>query len=353
MSNMNQVTLKEAARLIATTGSAVTYLLQGEPGVGKSAILATLAASLPTHHPVYLEAQTLDLGDVQMPVVDKDTGVHFVPNSAFLPPDPKQPDQPLIIMLDEIGKAMRPVQNALLRLMHERKLGDYSLPTDSIVFATTNLASDGVGDMIQSHAKNRVTDVTIKKPDAEEWAIWASANDVDPAVTAWVREYPHCLASYTDPSQQDNPFIYNPKKQQAAFVSPRSLEKASSITKHRTSLTPNALRAALAGTIGESAAAQMEAYLTQADALPAWARVIDTPKDCPVPTEATAQSIMALQAVQRITRETASAWFEYMARLHTEVQALFVSQAMEGEKAQLLVTNRSFVQWAVTNSWAY
>ena len=35
MSNMNQVTLKEAASLIATTGSAVTYLLQGEPGVGK------------------------------------------------------------------------------------------------------------------------------------------------------------------------------------------------------------------------------------------------------------------------------------------------------------------------------
>lgn len=347
MSNMNQVTLTEAAQLIRLCGESVTFTLMGEPGVGKSAILDTLTAQLPKHKPVYLEAQTLDLGDIQMPLVDAETGVHFIPNAAFIG---DKPGQPILLMLDEIGKAMRPTQNALLRVMHERKLGAYSLPEGSIVFATTNLASDGVGDLLQSHAKNRITTVQVKKPDADEWSVWASAHEVDPAIIAWVQEYPHCLASYQDADQDSNEYIFNPRKQQSAFVTPRSLEKASNITLQRASLAPSALRAALAGTIGASAASQMEAFLTVADALPAWARVVESPEACPVPDSAVAQTIMALQAVQRVTRETVDAWLTYMGRLQKEVQALFATQAMASGKAQLLVSNKAFTQWATQNA---
>lgn len=341
-----QVTLNQAATLIKTTGAHVSYLLQSEPGVGKSAMLDALAASMPTHHPVYVEAQSLDLGDIQIPRLTPDSYA-FVPNDMFLS------DKPLLLMLDEIGKAQRGVQNAFLRTMHERKLGNYTLPAGSIVFATTNLASDGVGDMLQAHAKNRITTLRVSKPTADEWIAWGSDNDVAPEVLAWVREYPHALASYTDESETDNPYIFNPKKQQAAFVSPRSLEKASHIVKARMAFDNNSLIAALSGTVGESAARDMQAFLTVADALPRWERVVAEPTTCPVPDSPIAQTILALGAVSRLTAKTVDGWLAYLPRLQLEVQSLFAGNIMKSKNAGLCIANRKFTDWARANSFLY
>jgi len=344
---MTSVTLTQAQTIIARTGHLVTYLLESEPGVGKSAMLAALAESMPTHKPVYLEAQTLDLGDVQMPRVTN-TGVHFIPNSAFV-----SDGKPLIVMLDEIGKAMRPVQNALLRLMHERKLGEHTLPDNSIVFATTNLASDGVGDNMQSHALNRITRLRVAKPDADQWAAWAMGNEVAPEVTAWVLKYPHCLASYTDPEQGDNPYIFNPKRPAPAFVSPRSLEKASHIVKERIHLTPEVLIAALTGTVGASAARDMEAHLVLGDAIPDWRRVVEYPETCPVPDNHMAHTILALGAVQRLDKSNVDGWLTYMARLSPESMALFAMQAMKTPKSAILAVNRKFSMFCQQYSWVF
>jgi MoxR-like ATPase len=82
--------------------------------------------------PRYIDCALLDLGDLQMPRVTD--SVEFVPNKMFVG------DEPLIIMLDEIGKAMRPVQNALLTLLLEHRIGNHKLPEGSVVFGTTNMA---------------------------------------------------------------------------------------------------------------------------------------------------------------------------------------------------------------------
>jgi hypothetical protein len=311
-------------------------------------MLTDLARQMPTHKPVYLEAQTLDLGDIQMPVVDADTGVRFVPNAAFM-----SDGRPLLLMIDEIGKAMRPVQNALLRVIHERKLGAYSLPAGSIVFATTNLSTDGVGDSLQAHATNRMARVRMRPPTADEWVSWAMDNGVAPEVMAWVRAYPHCLAAYTDADQADNPYIFNPRKQQFAYTSPRSLERASHIATNRHRFTPDALIAALSGTIGESAARDMQAHLAMGDALPSWERVIERPDTCPVPDSAVAQTILALGAVSRLDKAAVKPWLAYLKRLNFEVQALFTSQVIKSSKAALVITNKDFTQWCVANSFAY
>jgi len=343
------ITLNQAANLIALSGNNVSYLLSGEPGVGKSAVLGAIAAQLPTHKPVYVEAQTLDLGDIQMPKMG-DNAVRFVPNALF---QPDSPNQPLIIMLDELGKAMRPVQNAFLRLLHERKLGEFTLPAGSIVFATTNLATDGVGDNLQAHAKNRVTQVVIGKPTSDEWLVWAAANGIAPEVMAWVHEYPHALASYTDESQADNPYIFNPRKQQTAFVSPRSLEKASYIVRERINFDPETVTAALAGTIGESAARDMQAFLSVADTLPRWGRIVTDPENSPVPDSAIAQSILALSSIQRIDAANLTPWLTYLPRLRPELQAMWASQAMRSSKAGIVATNRAFTTLQTKNSWMF
>jgi len=345
------VTLAGAADLIRECGPTNTFIFQGEPGIGKSALLKDMGNSDAGQDfiTVYIDCALLDLGDLQMPVPAEDRrSIGFVPNSMFKV-DSKVP---LIVMLDEIGKASRPVQNALLTLLHEHRIGNHHLPEGSIVFCTTNMASDGVGDNLQAHAKNRVTFMRIDKPTHTEWLPWAANNDVSPEVMAWVNENPHCLASYIDTEGTDNPYIFYPSKQQDAYFTPRSAFNASNIIKKRDKFSPSVLVAALAGTIGESAAKDMQAFISVADALPSWGRIIESPDTAPVSDNPIAHSILAMSAVMRITHTNIDAWMTYMGRLPMEVQYLFANQAHHSKNQTVLRNCRAYVTWALDHDWA-
>ena len=338
------VSLTDAAKLVNTCGQSNTFIFQGEPGIGKSAMLETLEIECDMESR-YIDCALLDLGDLQMPKVTD--SVEFVPNKMFVS------DEPVVVMLDEIGKAMRPVQNALLTLLLEHRIGSHKLPEGSIVFGTTNLASDGVGDMLQAHAKNRVTFLTVRKPDADEWVEWGVDNGIQPEVLAWVKEYPHCLASYADDPEGavDNPYIFNPRKQQAAFVTPRSLAHASHIVKQRPMLSDGVMISALSGTIGESAARDMQAFLSVADALPPFKAIIEKPETVQVPDSPIACVILSLGAVTRMTADNVDAWMTYLVRLPREVQFMFAQNAMRSRSAAVVVKSKAFTDWARSNSY--
>lgn len=353
------VSLAEAAGLIANCGTTNTFVFEGEPGIGKSAMLPIVKEMMSTKEIEYvhryIDCALLDLGDLQMPRVN-DECVHFVPNAWFTSEKDKDGnDKPLVIMLDEIGKANRTVQNALLTLLLEHRIGEHYLPEGSAVFATTNLTTDGVGDMMQAHAKNRVTFMGVRKPTADEWIEWAVNHDIDPLIAAWVKEYPHSMASYTELTSEQarsNPYIFDPRQQQTAFVTPRSLAHASHIVKKRSHMTDDVLISALSGTIGESAARDMQAYLDVADKLPTWQAIVSKPAETEVPESPVAAVVLALGAVMRIDDKSTKSWVTYMRRLPQEVQFLFVSNAMRTPKAAHLAKCREFTDWALENSWA-
>ena len=345
-----QVTLNEFASLISAVGQDVTILGQGEPGIGKSAVFHRLknTTQFADYTPLYIDCTLLDVGDLQIPVF-KEGHYAFTPNAMFVS------DKPMLIMADELGKAARPVQNSLLPLLNgEKRIGNHHLHPDSVVFATTNLASDGVGDTIQAHATSRMCRVEVAKPNADEWLAWGMSSGIDPSMLAWVNQYPHCFASYRDAGfDLDNPYVFNPRKQQAAYVTGRSMEKASHISKVRHTLSPQAFISALTGTVGEAAARDMAAFFSLGDALPDWKRVITTPDTCPVPGDSLAQIILAMSAVQRIDKATVTPWLEYMNRMHKEAQAVFATHAMAGKAAPLLITNRGFTAWAIQNNFLF
>ena len=332
---MQQVSLKEFASAVINVGSEVSVIAQGEPGIGKSSMLKYVGAALPDHETRYIDCALLDLGDLQMPKVGD--SVDFVPNKMFMSDSGK----PLVVMLDEIGKAMRPVQNALLTLLLEKRIGNHKLPEGSVVFGTTNLATDGVGDKVEAHARNRVCFITVKKPDADEWLNWAMDNDVSPEICAWVKNYPHALASYTDENQQDNGYIYNPRKAQSSFVTPRSLEKASHFVKKRDVLGDAVVQTCIAGCVGQAAALDMMAYIHVADKLTAWEVVIEKPEAAPVSEDQIANMIMAYGAVTRVTKETIDAFMKYLSRLPSEIQIMFLSSLIKSSKAGWAVMNKS------------
>ena len=358
----SSLSLKQFADSIATVGSDVTVIGQGEPGIGKSAVLKLLAGRMPEYEVAYIDCTLLDLGDFALPYTETlDNGMRvtkFAPNARFK----LHTGKPVVIMLDEIGKAIKSVKNVLLTLMNEHRIGDWHLPTGSIVFGTTNLASDGVGDVMEAHARNRVAFVTVRKPhagfnadgtvDADSWGRWALDNGVEPMIIAWVKQNPQVLETYTDPAQAENPYIFHPGKPQTAFVTPRSLEKASHIVKQRHVLGNDVAIAMLAGVLGETAARDMVSFFTVVDKLPTWEAVIKDPEGVDVPDDVIAKCIFVFSALSRVEKNTLDDCLTYVDRMEKEWQALFCKTLVKSStKQSWVVMNDKFKKWARDNQW--
>lgn len=348
------VSLQDFAKAIGIVGKDVTVIGQGEPGIGKSSMLKVLAQQYPEYEIAYIDCTLLDLGDFALPyteVVGDMKVTKFAPNARFK----MHTGKPVIVMLDEIGKAMKAVKNVLLTLMLEQRIGDHYLPKGSIVFGTTNLLSDGVGDMLEAHARNRICMTTVRKPDADEWIDWAITNDVAPEVIAWVKQFPHALASYTDASQKDNPYIFNPTRAgMGAVVTPRSLEKASHIAKRRAELGDALTISMLTGTIGESASRDMQAFFTVVDKLPTWDAIMASPSTTKMPTDTVAKCILVFSAITRVEKDSLPKWMTYLQRMDMEWQALFATSVMKSQAKQAFcVMNKEFKDWALKNQWLF
>lgn len=361
----NSLSLREFALSVATVGKDVTVIGQGEPGIGKSSVLRTLKDTLPEYETAYIDCTLLDLSDFALPFTVEENGVRvtrFAPNARFK----LHTNRPVIVMLDEIGKAMKSVKNVLLTLMLEKRIGSDYLHKDSIVFGTTNLSTDGVGDLLEAHARNRACIVQVRKPhagftadgsvDTDSWGAWALDNNIAPEVIAWVKQTPQSLESYTDPAQRENQYIFHPTKPTTAFVTPRSLEKASDIAKQRHHLGDMVTQTLMAGTIGESAARDMQAFFTVVDKLPTWEQIIANPKNAKLPGEhdVVAKILVVFSALTRVDEKTLDAWLDYAERLEMEMQALFAKSGMRSTSKQgILARNSKFKAWAVKNQWAF
>jgi energy-coupling factor transporter ATP-binding protein EcfA2 len=350
---MNVLTLNHnaAATLIRVVGDSNTVLLQGQPGIGKSALLSSLARQMPDYHAAYIDAAVLDLGDIAMPVVDREQMVtNYAPNARF--GVGRGQNKPVLLMLDELGKASRPVMNMLLPTILEHRIGDVQLPKGSIVFATTNLATDGVGDNIPAHAHNRMTVCRMANPTVDEWLSWAAVNDIAPEVMKVAHEYPQMFTCYADIGKNDtNPYIFNPLTGNTkAFVSPRSLEKASNLIKNREALG-DALLPALAGTIGEAGARDMEAMVQLADSLPNYDAILSDPKKTRLPAGAGAYFLMAFKLAGRAESGNMDAIMDYMARWDSfEAVALFTTQLCgNATKVGMASRNRKFTALAASS----
>lgn len=341
------VTLKQAAQLIMSNPK-VRFLVRGEPGIGKSTMLSTIAKALPSHNAAYMDVPNMDLGDIAMPVIDHDNKVtRYYPNARFRLHEGK----PVIVMLDEFTKGAEPIKNMLHPLLEvtNPRLGDVSIDEESIVFLTGNLLTDGVGDNLKAHTRNRIVEIVVSKPSSEEWLEWGVNNDIDPSVLAWVRQFPHALSSYTD-GDGDNPYIYNPKKVQTAYVSPRSLQIASNIVSQRDQNDSAATISALKGAIGEAAARDMEAFIAYQDQLPSWEAITAAPDSATVPTSAGACAVLVFGAIAKIDRQSMTPFMKYLERFDMEWQAAFaINVAKNPTKQAVAFSCAAFAQWIEKN----
>lgn len=360
--SMYDLTLAQATSLVKTIAHEQTVMLQGHMGEGKSSILKTLGHEMKaTHKTFYFDCTTKDIGDITIPklkevvIEDGEDGegkeyVRYVPNEEL----GMHLTQPIILMIDEFGKANRAVQNAMLRLIQERKVGAYELHPESLLFATTNLGSEGVGDIIMPHARNRMTIVRIRKNDNVTWIEdFAINNKLDHTLIAWVKDNPQTCQSHEDiANPDDNQYIYHPKSARTAFVTKRSLHSASNILKRREHLDDVTLTSALMGTIGERAAMDLMAFVKVADQLPSLESIKKTPKEAKVPESPAAVCMVVYRTLSCIDRDWIDAWMDYLPRLDREAQGLFANGVRSPKygKQALVMQNKKFTEWSLANN---
>ena len=348
---MYALSLDQCVDLIKAVGHMRTILTQGHMGTGKSSILYELAKQT-GFKPIYFDCTTKDLGDLLIPSlqsIEEDGCVRMIPNEEL----GVHLSEPVVIDIDEFGKANPAVKNGLLRLMLERKIGSYSLHPDSIIFATTNLGAEGVGDLLPPHARNRITVVQVRKTDPMAQIEYGINNGWDHTLLGFIKDNPQILQSFDEVKDPDeNPYIFHPKQQRAAFVTPRSLHAASDIMKQREHFDDQTLTAALMGTIGDRAAMDLMAFVKLADQLPSLQSIKDDPKNAKVPDSAAAICMVVYRTLSALDKDWINAWMDYMPRLDTEAQAMFANgvRAPKYSKQAMVMQNKKFTDWTMNNN---
>ena len=344
------VSLADLRRILPIIGPTNTLIIQSEPGCGKSSLLKMLAEDHgDKYHYVYMDCPLKDVGDIAMniPVHETKSLEQYI--TSLVPFDGK----PVVLMLDEFMKSPKLMQVLYTRLMLERSLGDRQLPEGSIVFATSNNASDGVGDTMLAHAGNRVTIVQMRKPNEKEWNLYATDRRISAVIRAWVEMNPRLLASYTDEGQEENPFIFNPKKSNnLSFVSPRSLEKSDPIVKNRAVLGDAATKALLAGTVGRAAAEDLSAFLALEAELLRISDILKEPTKITVPEKPAALFMLMFNAVDVLeTQDDLANFMRFVKRVEaSEIQACFFTMLCQNRRTMRLAKgNKEVLDWAAKN----
>lgn len=347
-----QLSINQVFKLISVNGMDKTYIVEGSIGSGKSSIVKLFDTT--KYNVVTVDCTQWDVGDVQIPNPDRERKVvEFLPNVLLM----GDGEKPMVILLDEIGKASRPVQNALLPVMLERRVGIHPLPAGSIVFGATNLGVENVGDLFQAHACNRVSFIEMRNPTADEWIEWALANSVHESMLAWVKEEEaRVFGNFRDfDNPADFPYGFHPRDKRRSFVTPRSLYMASLELRDeaRSAINdPDITLAAIAGNIGKRAALDLMAYVQLGDELTPFAVVAAEPMKATLPTNAAAMMMMVHRCVMRTTAETFDNVMVYIQRFPLEMQAVYATQLLR-MKRPWAVLNANFTQWFRENHWAF
>ena len=340
--------------LIVAVGKTNSVMVRGNMGCGKTSLMTMLEERLPTHIGHTADCSTMDIPDVAMYDINNSTNsLNFIYNEAL----GLHEDKPIILNLDEFGKANPSVKLMLLRLILERKMGNRTLHPDSIVFMTTNLDGEGVGDLLPAHACNRITVVELAKPTHEQYIEWGINNELHSSLLGWVNDNPAVLADWRDVKDpDDNHHIFHPQAVgRTQFFTPRSGAKASNILKAMGEFDEHTLRSALVGTIGGHSALELVAFHKLASELPSSESIKDNPDTAVIPSRASGKCMVVFRTLTNMDKDMVTPFCKYIRRMEDEFVSLFINGCYrENYHARSVVmTNKAFSQLMIDYNFVH
>lgn len=313
----------------------INLVVLGPPGCGKTQIAKQAASQLSMNYAEMLLAGR-DIGDIMMPFVDPDERkltFHYNPsipiqgNGAF--------DSPTLLNIDEFSGATRMMQNVLLKVLDEHKVGEASLRSDVWIMATGNRSFDLAHvEQISAALSNRASFVTVE-PDLQAFLHYGVAHNFHPIVLSWVR------------FDEENLFSFDREAFLAgdtAFASPRANERLSNLLKVRDSegMDDDIFRNLAAGTIGQARGIKFTGFVKIAKDMPDLDALLQGHRQ-PIPKDPAVIYATIYALVQKMDRSNLKHAVDYVQRFEPEWSQMYIT-AVTKAKPQI-VANKDWGQF--------
>lgn len=221
----------------------LSTMIWGPPGVGKSSVVAQVAAE---HGLDFVDVRLSQLAPTDLrglPVPEADGQGSGV--SRWYPPEFLPRSGRGVLFLDEVNMAPPTMQGMAQQLILDRRVGSYELPHGWFVWAAGNRKEDraSVFDMPAPLA-NRFLHLSVR-PDFDSWRSYALGRGLHEQVIAFLTFRPELL--------------HRLDTTQPAWPSPRAWEMASQLHRAHLDVSP---------AIGEAAGAEFSAFVRLYEQLP-------------------------------------------------------------------------------------
>jgi hypothetical protein len=313
----------------------LTAFIWGSPGIGKSDIVAQVAAERSTKGKPY------ELRDVRLGLMDP-TDIKGFPNPdaknnvmRWLPPDFLPTKGQGLLFLDEMNSAPGAVQAAAYQLVLNRKVGNYELPPGWDVVAAGNNETDRAVTHRMSTALASRMEHLFLDVDVDEWCAHAADNGIHEHRIAFIRFRSQLL------------HMFDPNTKTHAFPCPRTWFFADRIC--RQNMPRHIERMVLGGTVGEGAATEYTAFIQVIRELPTIDEIKIDPARATLPKTPAAQHAISTTLSLATKDESGYETFmKYLTRLPREFQVVYNRDCLR-TKNDLKYTP-TFKDWSMANA---
>lgn len=243
-------------------------MIFGSTGIGKSQTIKSVAKEYAKEHNlkysenwedidkdgyyclVDIRGSTMDRTDISgYPVADREKGkMEYFMFEGF----PHKGEG--VLFLDEINLAPTSVQKALYSIILDRRIHNYRLPDGYTVIGAGNTFEDRADiTSLPAPLEQRLTNITLEPPTADEWIDWAIQNNIDNRIIAYIKRFP------------DKLFRFNAEIIMSGQPVPRQWEALSKLIGGIDDL--GLLKLLAVGRIGEPTAVEFKKFLELSKAL--------------------------------------------------------------------------------------
>jgi hypothetical protein len=257
----------------------------GAPGIGKSSIVEKFADSLGLPCVSLLGSQLAPEDIIGVPQI-------VGGKSIFCPPRTSARDEPYCLFLDELNACSQEVQKAFYSLIHDRRIGEYSLPEGSIIIGAGNRAQDSaIVKPMSSALINRMFHVELIASH-RDWLDWAGENGIHHYILEYISLRPDHLWK-------------QPPKTEEPFSTPRSWHLLSdAIYSYGDGITDKELEVLTAGCLSPHHSGQFRAFIKQIRNRYALTAIIDGDQKWPdAPEDRDALYFLAQSLKARLLKE--------------------------------------------------
>lgn len=333
--------IKESAMLSGVSASVATEyitdvikarlvpMLHGSPGVGKSAIAASIAKEWGLEL-IDLRLSQVEPTDLNGFAVPNGTTATYLPLDIFPLENAKPPTgkKGWLLFLDEINSASLSVQKAAYKLLLDRKIGEYALHNNVAVMGAGNLESDNaIVSSLPTPIQSRLVHIVLNKDGHTDWLNWAYSAGIDQRITSYINFRPDMINNF-DPDHSDY-----------TFACQRTWEFAHKLIKNWDTI-PKTKSALLAGVLGEGVAREFVSFTDIYKSLPSIKDIDASPKTAKLPDDLATQWALTGLLANNANENNSTNLITYLDRLPKEFQVVGLKEMVK--RFPLVQTNILF-----------